>query len=140
MADLLDGIARHLAAQGLITYETAGTGGNTFLDAMPDTPDEAVTLTLYDGLEADSKLGYDEPRLQVRSRGTRDRRVSRDRCQDIYDELNGLGPITLPDGSELLLCYALQGGPVSLGVDAKGRHEHATNYQLSTRSVTKHRV
>jgi hypothetical protein len=140
VADLLDGIARHLAGLGLIAYETAGTGGNTFLESMPDSPDEAVALTLYDSAEPDSKLGYDEPRLQVRCRGTRDRRVSRERCQAIYDELNGLGPLALPDGTELILCFALQGGPVSLGVDAKGRHEHVTNYQLEHRSLTKHRV
>lgn len=139
MADLLDGIARHLASLGLVAYETAGTGGDCFLDAMPDTPDEAVALTLYAGLEPDSKLGYDEPRLQVRCRGTRDRRVSRERCQAIYDELGGLGPLTLPDGTELVLCFALQ-PPTSLGVDAKGRHEHTTNYQLEVRSITAHRV
>lgn len=139
MADLLDGIARHLATLGLVAYETAGTGGDVFLDAMPDTPDEAVALTLYEGLEPDSKLGYDEPRLQVRCRGTRDRRPSRERCQAIYDELNGLGPLLLPDGTELILCFALQ-PPTSLGCDAKGRHEHVTNYQLEVRSLTKHRV
>lgn len=140
MADLLDGLARHLAAQNLLTYETAGTGGDVFLESMPDAPDIAVALTLYEAQEPDSKLGYDEPRLQVRCRGTRDRRVSRQRCQDIYNELEGLTDTELPDGTVLISCFALQGGPVSLGIDAKGRHEHVTNYQLEVRSLTKHRV
>ena len=77
MADLLDGIARHLADKGIVTFETAAApGGDCFIDNMPSEPDEAVALSTYDDArEPDSLLGYDEPRVQVRVRGTRDPRV-----------------------------------------------------------------
>lgn len=138
MADLLDGIARHLHGLGLVDYQPAGNAGDCYLETMPSTPDEVVVLTLYGGGEADSRLPYDEPRLQVRVRGTAVRKVSYDRAQLIYDELTGLGPVTLPDGTRLLLAYALQ-TPASMGLDSNGRHEHTTNYQLEVVAATAHR-
>lgn len=138
MADLLDGLARHLHGLGLVDYQPDGAGGDCYLDTMPPTPDEVTVLTLYGGEEQDSKLPYDLPRLQVRTRGTADRRASQDRARLIYDELNGLGPVTLPDGTTLLLCFALQ-TPASLGQDDNGRHGHTTNYQLEVVAPSAHR-
>ncbi|MEU0199132.1 MULTISPECIES: minor capsid protein [unclassified Streptomyces] len=141
MADLLDGLARHLQARSLLTYDLTGPGGDCFLDAIPQTPDEAVVLTAYDDArEPDSLLGYDEPRVQVRVRGTSDPRVSRQRCAAIRDELHGLGPITLPDGTRLILSVALQGGPASIGRDENGRHEHVCNFRMEIRNASTHRV
>ncbi|WP_151480624.1 minor capsid protein [Streptomyces albicerus] len=141
MADtLLDGLARHLEGKALLTYDPDGTAGDCALEHMPSGPDEVVVLTLYGGPEPDGKLGYDEPNLQVKVRGTADPQVSRDRCKAIYDELHGLGPVTLPDGTQLLSCFAIQARPASLGVDANGRHEHVVNYRLYVRSITTHRV
>jgi hypothetical protein len=139
MADLLDGIARYLKGLGLVDYRPDGTDGDLFIENMPDRPDGCVVLTLYGGPEPDSKLGYDEPSLQVRTRGTRDPRVSRQRNEAVRDELHGLGPITLPDGTELISSIANQAVPASIGVDANGRHEHVCNYRLEVRSLTKHR-
>ncbi|MFE7273042.1 minor capsid protein [Streptomyces sp. NPDC057623] len=141
MADLLDGLARHLHDRQLVSYQTASAEGDCFLEAMPQTPDEAVVLSTYDdGREPDSRLGYDEPRVQVRVRGTKDPRVSRERCKAIYAELHGLGPVTLPDGTELILSVALQNGPATIGTDENGRHEHVCNFRMEHRSVTTHRV
>ncbi|MFD8027813.1 minor capsid protein [Streptomyces sp. NPDC059717] len=138
--DLLDGIARHLDGKGLLSYQPSTPGGDAFLESMPSTPDEAIALTLYGGPEPDSLLGYDEPNLQVRGRGTSDPRVSRRRVQAIYKELHGLGPIVLPDGTSLILCVATQPGAASIGIDERGRHEHVCNFRLETRSITPHRV
>lgn len=140
MADLLDGLARHLQSAGLVVYEQSGTGGDCYIESMPQAPDECVVLTLYGGPEPDSLLGYDEPSLQARTRGGPDPRVSRARNEAIRNELHGLGPITLPDGTLMLSCFAVQAVPASLGIDDVGRHEHVTNYRLETRSVTKHRI
>ncbi|MEU7962365.1 minor capsid protein [Streptomyces sp. NPDC049097] len=140
MADLLDGLARHLDALGLVSYRPSSTDGDCFLESMPPTPDEAVVLTIYDdGFESDSKLGYDEPRVQVRVRGTKDPRISRQRCKAIRDELHGL-ETTLPDGTSLILSVALQNAPASMGIDANGRHEHSCNFRMEIRAVTPHRV
>ncbi|MFJ5259088.1 minor capsid protein [Streptomyces sp. NPDC088387] len=140
MADLLDGIARHLQEKGLVEYLTAAAGGDCFLETMPSAPDVAVVLSTYDdGREPDSRLGYDEPRVQVRVRGTKDARVSRQLALAIYGELHGLGPVTLPDGTELILSVAIQNGPASIGTDQLGRHEHACNFRMEHRSITAYR-
>ncbi|WP_228974947.1 minor capsid protein [Streptomyces sp. DH12] len=140
MADLLDGLARHLEARGLLSYDETGVTGDTFIESMPDQPDTAIVLTIYGGPEADSLLGYDEPSVQVRVRGGPDPRTSRQRCEAIRSELHGLGPVTLPDGTLLLSCIAIQAAAASMGVDDAGRHEHVCNYRLEVRSVTAHRV
>lgn len=140
MADLSDGIAQYLAARGHGTYDEAGVTGDMFIEQMPSTPDECVVLTVYGGSESDSLLGYDEPRLQVRVRGTTDPRVSRNRCQAIRGELHGLGPVVLPDGTHLILSVALQAAPEPLGADSNRRHEHVCNFRMEIRSVTAHRV
>jgi hypothetical protein len=141
VADLLDGLARHLQDKALVSYQTASPGGDCFLESMPPSPDVAVVLTIYDdSQESDSKLGYDEPRVQVRVRGTKDPRVSRQRCAAIRDELHGLGEVTLPDGTELILSVALQGAPASLGLDENGRHEHVCNFRMEIRNISTHRV
>lgn len=138
-APLLDGLARHLAGLGLVTYDPDGTCGDLFLETMPQVPDEAVVLTLYDGEQPDPRLPYDTPRLQGRVRGGADPRVSRARCAALYDELHGLGAVTLPGGVLLLSCDALQSGPVSMGLDDSGRHEHVTNYAIEFYAPTTHR-
>ncbi|MEU9606152.1 minor capsid protein [Streptomyces sp. NPDC048057] len=141
MADLLDGIAQHLAARGIVQYDPTGVTGNCFLESMPSAPDTVVVLTLYDdGTEPDSLLPYDEPRMQVRVRGGRDPRVSRALCSRIRSELHGLGPVVLPDGTTLILAVALSGAPGSLGVDANQRHEHVANFRLEIRNPTAHRA
>lgn len=139
MADLLDGLARHLALQNLLTYDPEGTGGDTFLDDMPSEPNTAVAITSYQaGAEPDSLLPYDEPRIQVRTRDL-DPTASRTRCKAIYDELHGLGPIDLPDGTRLILCVALQGGPTAIGKDQNGRMEHVINFRAEHRTPSAHR-
>jgi hypothetical protein len=140
VADLLDGIARHLEGRGLLSYDPDGVTGNTFIETMPSRPDEAITLTLYGGPESDSKLGWDEVSLQVRTRGGQDPRTSRSKCTAIRDELHGLGPVTLPDGTLLQLAVAIQAAPAYMGQDGNGRHEHVCNFRLDTRNVSTHRV
>lgn len=141
MADLIDGIARHLDALGIVEYDPTGTTGNTFAETMPPAPDVAVALTLYaDGTEPDSLLPYDEPRMQVRVRGGTDPRTSRALCAAIRSELHGLGPITLPDGTELILSVCLQGAPASLGQDENRRHEHVANFRMEIHNPTAHRA
>ncbi|WP_369778834.1 minor capsid protein [Streptomyces sp. R33] len=140
MADLLDGLARYLAGQGLGVYDPTGTAGDLFLEALPSTPDVCVVLTIYDdGAEADSQIGYDDVPVQVRVRGTTDPRVSRQRCEAIRSELHGLGETTLPDGTYLLLARA-NAAVASIGTDENRRHEHVCNLRMQVRSVTAHRV
>jgi hypothetical protein len=140
VADLLDGIARHLEARGLLSYDPDGVTGDTFIETTPSRPDNAVTLTLYGGPESDSKLGWDEVSLQVRTRGGQDPRPSRQTCAAIRDELHGLGPVTLPDGTFLQLALAIQAAPAYMGQDTSGRHEHVCNFRIEVRNISTHRV
>jgi hypothetical protein len=139
LADLLDGLAQYLQGLGLLDYDLIGGTGDAFLEAMPAAPDECVVLTLYGGPEPSSLHGYDEPNLQVRVRGGADPRVSRTRALALYDALQGLGPVTLPDGSRLISCFAHQ-TVSSMGLDELRRFEHVCNYALTVRAITAHRV
>jgi hypothetical protein len=138
--DLIDGVAQYLNGLGLVTYDPTGVTGDCFAESMPPTPDTAVVLTLYDdSTEPDSKLPYDEPRMQVKVRGGPDPRTSRTLCKQIRDVLHGLGPVTLPDGTELILSVCLQSAPASLGVDDNRRHAHVCNFRLEIVNRTTHR-
>lgn len=134
MADLHDGIARYLADQGLVTYP-----GDVFFDLSPASPDAAVTLTVYGGAPVDSKLPYDSPSLQVRVRApATDRAQARTRAQALYGALHGLGPITLEDGTRLILAVANQ-SPGSMGQDDLGRLEWVFNLACETYAPSAHR-
>lgn len=139
MADLHDGIAQYLAAQGLVTYDPAGTG-DVYFDVMPDQPDLAVALTVYDdGVAVDSKLPYDPRAVQVRTRSAADDRApARVRAWAIYNALHGLGPLDLPDGTRLLSCIA-KSSPASIGQDDLGRLEYSTNYGIEVYAPSDHR-
>jgi hypothetical protein len=142
VADLHDGIARHLAALGLVAYDPAGPGPNdVFFDVMPASPDEAVCLTVYGGAPLDSLLPYDSPSLQVRTRGPATavgRATARARAQDLYSELHGLGPVDLPDGTRLILAVANQ-SPGSMGQDDLGRLDYVFNLALELYAPSVHR-
>ncbi|MCX4540499.1 minor capsid protein [Streptomyces sp. NBC_01565] len=137
--DLLEGLALYLHERGLVTYVPDGTGGDLFMEGMPSTPDVCVVLTCYGGPEPDSLLPYDQPRVQVRVRGTTDPRVSRRRLKAIRSHLLGLGPAILPDGTNVISCNALQAAPESLGADDNRRHEHVCNFEFEIRETTVHR-
>jgi hypothetical protein len=132
--DLLDGLARYLHGQGLAVYDPTGAveaaDWSLFLEAMPPQGDLVIGLWLYAAGESDAANPWDETNLQVRVRAGEDPRVSRARAKAIYDRLHGLGPLTLPDGTWLQLAVGTQGGPIPLGPDSNGRHEHTVNFRI----------
>lgn len=134
MADVVDGIARYLAARGLLTYDPTGTTGDTFVGTMPPTPGEAVALTLYGDATPEARDDADTARLQIRVRGTADPRVSEQRCLALRDALHGLAGVQLPDGTWLVLATAPRPSP--MGADSAGRHEHVTNAALDIAAPT----
>ncbi|WHM36314.1 minor capsid protein [Streptomyces sp. BPTC-684] len=140
MPDLLDGLARHLSEQKLLSYDPTGTNGDCFIESMPPTPDAAVGLWLYDGGAQDSLNAYDRRRLQVRVRGGSDPRASRRRCEAIYSELHGLAGIQLPADGPWLILAAARGTPAPMGPDSSGRHEHVVNFDLDVSAPTTHRT
>jgi hypothetical protein len=131
---LLDGLARYLAAQGLAVYDTTGAvetaDWSLFIEAMPPQGDQVIGLFQYAAGESDATNPWDETNIQVRVRAREDPRVPRARAQAIYDRLHGLGPLTLPDGTWVQLAIGTQGGPIPLGPDSSGRHEHTVNFRI----------
>ncbi|GGM76902.1 hypothetical protein GCM10012275_54490 [Longimycelium tulufanense] len=130
-----------LAQLGLGEYRVDGSvGGNIYLAALPQSPDVALAVALYGGSESDSKLGYDEPRVQVRVRGTTDPRIGEQRAQDVYDALHGLAERWLAGGTLLLSCIGVQAGPIPMGRDGNGRFEYSVNFRAELRRPTINRV
>ncbi|CAL9528940.1 minor capsid protein [Streptomyces sp. enrichment culture] len=134
MTDVTDGIARYLAARGLLTYDPTSTTGDTFVGTMPPKPDRAVSLTLYDAGTTEARDDADTARLQIRVRGTTDPRDSEQRCLAIRNALHGLAGVALPGGAWLVLATAPLPSP--MGADANGRHEHVTNAALDIAAPT----
>jgi hypothetical protein len=102
--------------------------GPRFSAKMPSSPDRCVVLARYGGDESLLADNYDEPRIQLRTRGpATDARIAEADAELLYDHLNGLGTMTLPGGTWLQLAVGLNGGPVYIGQDANNRAEYTVN-------------
>lgn len=136
MTALPEAIAQYLESRGLGSYrDSDATFSNSevaiVLEAMPTAPTQAIVVAQYSGLAADSKLPWDEPRLQVRVRGTLDPSISRNSAQSIYDLLHGLGPVDI-FGCHIQLIVGLGSGPNYMGLDQTSRrHEHSVNFEAT---------
>lgn len=118
---VLEEFAALLQELGLGSYRPTG-GGTIFLAAAPPSPDAVLVLTRAAGADADPKLPYDEPTVQVRVRGGgNDPAGPEAAAQAVYDALHGLGNRALPGGTWLVLGIATDGGPVYAGRDDNAR-------------------
>lgn len=113
--------------------------GNTRIGSMPTSPDKAVGIWPTGGPESSTKTGYDERRLQVRTRSNSDPRTGYDLGIDIYNALHGLKQVTLSGGTLVVYCAGIQSEPVSIGEDENGRHEYTLNYRFEVRNPTANR-
>lgn len=136
--NLATAVAEHLDQLGLVDYQPSGAGGDVFIDVLPSTPDEAVSLRVYGGGEPDPVHPYDRPRLQAWVRGTRDPRTAQDRSHAIYDALHGLSSIELPGGLWAVSCFA-QAQPAFVSVDENQRVRYSTNFLWEVRNPTANR-
>lgn len=138
---LIEELATLFAARGLGTYNADGSAGGTiFLNALPTAPDRCMAVARYGGPESSSRAPYDEPRIQIRCRGGTDPRESEIDAQAAYDVLHGLGRLYLAGGTWLQLALGLQSGPVYIGRDQNGRHEHTANFSIQFRRPTPNRT
>lgn len=143
MTAVLPGVLAHLAVREVLLwspvdpYPVVTDMAVGVLGALPPAPDRVVALTTYAGSESNSNEPYTTSFVQVRVRGTDQESVSRDLAQRVHDELHGLGVTELPDvpaGVRLVNAVALQGGPIYIGTDANGRHEHVVNMRWEWRN------
>lgn len=139
-ADLLTGIAEHLHAESVGTWNPAGvyTAGQTgiYIAVMPpgsatsSSHDKAIVLTDYDPNGGNSG-GDVFPRLQVRCRGTRNDPLSVLAIKDaVRDALEGLASIQF---GQVTVSGINHSSGVPLGIDGNGRHERSDNYQIQAR-------
>jgi poly(3-hydroxybutyrate) depolymerase len=133
-------VAQLLDQLGHGTYRPDSDGGSIFLNLLPEAPDLATAVALYGSSRpGDAGIGYDQPRLQLRCRGTQDPRTGAARAQALYDALVGLRSRHLPGGTWLCLCTPVQAGPVWLRTDEAGRHQYVVNIELLLRRPTAQR-
>lgn len=138
-------LARHLASLGLLVFDETGATGDTFIGMMPAAPDTAVAISPAGGNPTNSHDGYDEPLVQIRTRGpAHDPRPAYLRCRDLYDAVVGLHAVTLdfggPDEVFVIRTVAVQSDPAPIGPDDNNRAEYVQNFAFRTRSLTTHRV
>src|SRR5690606_28356273 len=122
----------------LVDFRPTTTGGNTFIDTVPATPDTLIVFTDYPGPEPDIPHGYDYPNVQVRVRSL-DSEAAKSKLASIYSGLHNLHEVKLPCDIWLGLCRSRQSGPAYLGRDQNQRHEYVQNYECHIRNVTTHR-
>jgi hypothetical protein len=140
---VVEGLAQWLAARGHGAYRrgTAYLDGEVgiVLGGITPAPAQILALTPYvSGAEPDSRLPFDEVPIQARRRGTGDESVSRDALQAVYDDLQGLGPLLLPNDCllQLVVCATVV---TPLGRDEAGRHEHTFNLRAEYHNPTAQR-
>lgn len=140
-ADLLVGIAEHLAANAGATWKPSGAYVTSdvrpiIITAVPASPDVVIVLTPY-GVTDDPALNDTVQGVQVRTRGTKDPRVVTALDDDVFDALHGLSGVVL-NGVHVIQMYRQSAAP--LGVDGNGRHEATANYYVQTARPSTHRT
>lgn len=125
---------------GLKYHATNPAGVNVFVDHMPSQPDRAVGVFTLPGTEADSKLPYDDPGVELLIRGEGGSPTwALDTWRAVYHKLHGLRYVTLPGGTVLVYALVVQSSPVRLGQDENGRHQYAMNVRTEVRNPTQER-
>ena len=130
VANVIEGLAAWLDAEGLADYKTTGYGpadrAVTF-KRLPATPDQAVAITPY-GIDEPTVLPGQYIRVQLRFRGPVGDRLLVDRWADeVVSRLHWKHNIDL-GGVMVRRSRRLNG--VALGEDESGREERADNYEF----------
>lgn len=124
--DLLVGLAGELTAAGIATYST-GAGGGIYFNALPTSPDRAVSITAYSSVD-EPKVTRSTVRVQFWFRGARD--DSGD-CDDMADAtfllLQGAEDRTYGT-AHLVQCN--RASSVPLGTDDSKRSSRTDNYEI----------
>jgi len=144
MTTLTEGIAQHIAMRGYGTYRATGA----YVDGeipitrnhVPSSPDTYIGVWVYAGPEADAGLGYDEPSIQLRTRGPEASNTAEELAQQLYDAYHGLFDFTLPNGMKVKSMIGTQSAPVPIGNDENNRAEFTVNFRLEIRNRSANRV
>lgn len=134
-------LARYLSSAGLATFNETTPGGDTYLNALPaDGPDLALAVVPTGGnpVEGDSRLGWDEPTVQLLVRSPADDRLAGiEWAARLYDHLQGWHGVM--DGISVCRVRSMQTAPAFVGLDELGRPRYSLNLALHIRAVTANR-
>ncbi|MFC8495333.1 minor capsid protein [Streptomyces sp. NPDC057235] len=136
--DLLDGLARLLAAGGAGVYRPDGAymAGETAITiaALPPAPDRVVCLSAYPVTDSpvltDTTTG-----IQVRTRAGPDPREVDALDDHVHELLHGSGPHRF-GAVPVQLVYRVSAAPI--GTDASGRWERSANYYARAHRAAPH--
>ncbi|THV26009.1 minor capsid protein [Glycomyces paridis] len=141
-SDLLVGIAEHLAAEGVGSWNPSGIYASgqigVFIAVMPPGPadgsgDRVIVLTDYDP-NGGTSGGDTTPRLQVRCRGARNDPLSVTVIKDaVRKALEGLDAVQFGEVTVSGINH-VSGTP--MGIDANQRHERSDNYEIQARRTS----
>lgn len=138
--DINTELAKYLDAKGIVNFDESGATGDTFIELLPATPDNAIAILSSQPAESDVKLGFDRPGIQIIVRGGQDPRPPKSKAYEIYDALHGFtSGRFVENGVWVVNCYAAQSGPIRLGQDDNGRHEFSLNFDLQVKNSTLYR-
>ncbi len=138
---MLEGIAKYLQSQGIVTFDSTGANGDAFIEVMPDSPSNAVAFMSSGGPEEPGvRHSFDTRTFQVLVRGGVDPRPPRSRAEQIYSALQGLTGVTLDDGTYVVAIGGIQSGPIRMQPDVKDRHRFSLNFWVRLRVPTANRV
>ncbi|MFH9430236.1 minor capsid protein [Streptomyces sp. NPDC017615] len=128
LRDLVDGLARQLAAAGVAAYRPTGVyqASETAITdtVMPDSPDRAVVITAYDTSD-DPALTDCTVAVQVRTRAGADPRLVADLDEDVFAVLHGLRDRQYGTAR---LGFLKRENSAPMGRDGSGRFERTSNY------------
>lgn len=132
---MLDDLADRLTTQSVAT-----SGTDLFKSVMPSTPDEVIALFEAAGGPLTRAMSgspgtalVERPHVQVQARAVRPD-SARKRAEDVYHNLDGLGPVTI-NGVSYQWITALQ-APFFLETDETGRYVYAVNFEVLREPAT----
>ncbi len=139
---LVAGLAAYLSANGIGTWRPDGSayaaGETPIIDGeMPPDPDTVIALTDYPTPSDDQRTQDFTVGIQIRLRGTSDRRIVRDLGAAIFDLLDSA---TRPAIGDIDVVTIWRQSYASMGQDSRNRWEASHNYYVRAMRPTTHRT
>jgi len=132
-------LAYYLDDQSVLTFDESGTSGDTFINILPQSPDDAIGIFSQGGPDPSPKFIEDQRDIQFLVRGTQDPRPAFNTADEIYDTLQGKTKFTTSDSTEIIMIDSIQSGPVHIGRDDNGRHKYSLNFRIEYENSTDNR-
>lgn len=125
-------VALFLDSQNVGTYDVDGDTGDIYINTLPDTIDNVVSIFLRGGGTRDPKgtdYSYSIASVQVIVRN-RSKHAGLEKASQILNLLHGHTGTLTSGGNSILDITSLQGEPADIGMDEATRHEWSINIDV----------